>query len=148
MSRIFVVRTDGRAGIWESLQAGKARLGWSYHDRLNLAQIKEKVQSGIPLDTGEKKAWKGKQFLYAVQPGDYLIYTQQPERGLFVIVQVSEQGGDYDFAPETDSLEGDFRSYRRCTLVTEQPVSKSDKIVHPAIRHKLGIRGRIYRLLN
>lgn len=142
-TKAYVVRTQGREGIWPSLGAGKARLGWSYDDRLDLRLLQQKTSSGKPLDQEERKAWKGQGFLKYVEIGDYLIYPHQPERGHFAIVEVK---GEYQFAPSTDSLDRDFRSYRECQLLTPTPLRKDDAIVRPVIRSKLGNRGRFTRI--
>lgn len=139
----WVVRTKSKPGIWPSIQDGKARIGWSYADRLDIRRMRSKRERGEDLDEREQRAWRCHRFESEVEEGDYLVYPNQPERGQFVIAQVE---GEYGYLEESDGLNGDFRSYRPCTPVTSSPVDKRDAIVPPTIRTKLGLPGRLNRM--
>ena len=62
MSRAYVVKTmDKDSGepiprVFEELQAGRARIGWSDRDDFDLRLIQEKIQQGGPLNKGEQDA--------------------------------------------------------------------------------------------
>ena len=130
-------------GVFESLQNGKARIGWSYEDRLDLRTLQERRRTGQNLDPEERDAWRCRRFLEELAYEDYLIYPHQNEYRKFVIAQIT---GDYDYAPTSDSLNGDFRSFRPCCLLTPDPIDWYDGIVPPIIRSKLGLRGRFFKL--
>lgn len=57
-SSFYVVRTQRMDGVWPLLQKGKARIGWSYADRLDLRKLQEWREAGEELDEEEKEAWK------------------------------------------------------------------------------------------
>ena len=55
--RAFVVKTASPTvpgyvmpGVWESLKEGKARIGWSYAETLDLRALQAKRQARVPLD--------------------------------------------------------------------------------------------------
>jgi len=148
MTAAYIVRANSEDcpdGIYASLKDGKARLGWSYSDDLDLRKVRLKIDQHEVLSEEERVAWRGKGFLEYVQLGDYLLYANQPKDGQFCIVQVLQEGGEYDYGPEQDSVSGDFRSYRRCQLLCP-PIDKIDAVVPPIIRSRLGLQGRFFCL--
>ena len=129
MPTVFFIKAwshdyPGRAipGVFESLQNGNARIGWSYEDRLDLRILQAGRRTGQALDAEEQDAWRCRRFLEEVMHGDYLIYPHQNGYRQFVIAQVT---GDYDYAPMNDSLNGDFRSFRPLSLAD----SRSNRLV-------------------
>lgn len=131
-------------GVFESLQKGKARIGWSDADHLDLRELRERFQTGQSLDEDERDAyWGCWRFLEELSEEDYLIYPHQDGYRKFVIAQIT---GDYDYAPLGDSLDGNFRSFRPCHLLTPEPIDWDDEIVPPIIRSRLGLRGRFFKL--
>lgn len=152
MSRAFVVRTGdfdipGYAvpGVFQSLKDGKARIGWSYADDLDLRVLRDHIIRGEwnLLTPDQKDAWGCQRFLEEVEIGDYLVYLHQPQREKLCIVRVT---GDYDYAPATDSLDGDFRSYRLSQLLTPTPIGWRDPIVPSAIQERWGVPRRFWEL--
>lgn len=146
MPRVFIVKavdpnvpSYSVEGILEQLEKGKARIGWSYADNLNLREIDDKMRQGKALTDSESGAKRCRGFLTRVSPGDYLIYPHQPKRGRFVVAKVT---GDYGYASEDDSIDGDFRSYRPCELITINPINMHDPIVLSELRYRLGRPGR------
>lgn len=143
MTIVYVLKTTDRetgqpiAGVFEELKAGRARMGWSWDDKLDLRVIQEKREQGEPLDEDQKGAVRCLGFLNYVNLGDYIIYPHQPKRGEFSVVKIT---GDYDYA--TDGLEDDFRSFRPCSLETPSPVDMYDEIVPSTLRYRLGRPGR------
>ena len=121
-------------GVFEELAAGKARIGWSYQDDLDLRIIRDK--GGRNLNDDQRWAKRCLPFLTRMQEGDLLLYPHQPERGKFSIVQVT---GEYDY----DAGLGDFRSVRPCKLIPGSPVNMYDEIVISSLRRRLGRPGRI-----
>ncbi len=144
MPRAYIVKTTEDSGepipgVFEELQAGRARIGWSYSDELDLRLIQEKIQQGSPLDEDEQAAKKCLRFLTSPDLDDYLLYPHQPSRGQFCVVQIR---CEYDYSAVEDSLNGDFRSFRPCSLMTSEPVDMYDEIVPSQLRQRLGKPGR------
>ena len=137
MTRAFVVKAiaDGCPveGVFDELESGRARIGWSYCDKLDLRKIR--TRPAADLDGDERAAKRCLGFLTRVNDGDYLLYPRQPERDQFAVAQVT---GEYDY--DDDGLGGDFRSFRPCELVTSRPIN--DEIVPSKLRRRLGRPGR------
>ena len=137
MARAFVVKAIAEGcpveGVFNELESGRARIGWSYDDKLDLRKIKTRPITD--LDKDERAARRCLGFLTRVNDGNYLLYPHQPERGQFAVAQVT---GKYDY--DDGGLGGDFRSFRPCKLVTSRPIY--DEIVPSKLRHRLGRPGR------
>lgn len=151
VSAVYVVKTTKFPGgppvqgVFDELQAGRARIGWSYQDNLNLRLINEKINQERRLNKAEQEAKRCWGFLTRVAVGDYLIYPHQPVRRQFCVVQVT---GEYDYSAETDGIRGDFRSFRPCSLVTPSPVDWHDEIVLSQLRQRLGRPSRFSEVLD
>jgi hypothetical protein len=144
----YVVRTDRpdvADALFSSLRQGRARMGWSYADNLDLARIIQANNDGKweQLDGEEQDAWYCHGFIDRAQIGDRLFYPNVPEFGKFAVVEIT---GDYRLLPARDAVLGDFRSTRDCKLLTADPISKSDGIVPPLLRARLGLQRRFYQL--
>lgn len=138
----FVVKAMDRFGVpkdgvFDELKAGKARIGWSYDDKLDLRKIKHKLEAGSRLDADEADAKRCLGFLIRVEKGDTLIYPHQPARGQFAVVEVT---GDYEYSDKDNAISGDFRSVRSCTFKTS--ASMYDDSVPSQLRYRLGRPGR------
>ncbi|MDE0205531.1 MAG: hypothetical protein OXP66_05840 [Candidatus Tectomicrobia bacterium] len=130
-------------GVFDELQAGRARMGWSYEDHLDLRVIVAQWEAGQALDAYEDEARKCcRRFLTDVEIGDYLFYPNQPVRRQFAAVRVT---GDYDYSPADQALNRDFRSCRPCRLLTPKPINYHDAIVPPRPRGLLGVQGAFFR---
>ncbi|MDE0205677.1 MAG: restriction endonuclease [Candidatus Tectomicrobia bacterium] len=139
------VDSDGTPipGVFDELRAGRARMGWSYQDNLDLRLIMARLEAGEELDEDQLEARRHcRRLLTDVKDGDYLIYPHQPVRRHFTAVRVT---GDYDYSPADPALNGDFRSCRPCSVVTPEPINYNDAIVPARLRHLLGIRGAFFR---
>jgi len=139
------VDSDGTPidGVFDELQAGRARMGWSYQDNLDLRLIMARWDAGQELDEDQHETRRHcRRLLTDVKDGDFLIYPHQPVRWRFSVVQVT---GDYDYSPADQALDGDFRSCRPCRLVTPEPINYDDAIVRPRLRHLLGVQGAFFR---
>ena len=146
MANAYVVKAvdDGHPsqpvpGVFEELVAGRARIGWSYQDNLDLRLLRLRFEGGGQLDDDEQHARRCLGFLTRPEVDDYLLYPHQPGRGQFTVVQVT---GDYDYSNAEDGLDGDFRSFRPCSLTTPEPVDMYDEIVPSQLRYRLGRPGR------
>ena len=143
MLTVFVVKAvkEGQPipGVFDELKAGRARMGWSYQDNLDLRLLLGRIAQGEQLDEDERGAKRCLGFLTRVKLEDYLLYPHQPERGLFSVVQVK---GDYKYSTDKHGLDRDFRSLRACSLKTPEPVDMYDEIVPSQLRQRLGSPGR------
>ena len=143
MPAAYVVKTvvEGQPfpGVFGELKAGRARIGWSYQDNLDLRLLLGRIEQGKQLNEDERAAKRCLGFLARVESEDYLLYPHQPVRGQFSVVQVT---GEYDYSTEQDGLGEDFRSFRPCLLKTPEPVDMYDEIVPSQLRHRLGRPGR------
>ncbi len=141
MTQAFVVKAIAEGcpveGVFNELESGRARIGWSYDDKLDLRKIRTKIRTRpiTDLDEHERAAKRCLGFLTRVNDGNYLLYPHQPERGQFAVAQVT---GAYDY--DDGGLGGDFRSFRPCKLVASRPIY--DEIVPSKLRHRLGRPGR------
>ena len=144
MTRAFVVKAIAEGcpveGVFDELKSGRARIGWSYLDKLDLRKIR--IRPATDLDEEERAARRSLGFLARVGEGDYLLYPHQPERNQFAVARVT---GEYNY---DGGIEGDFRSFRPCELVTSPPVSRYDEIVPSELRHRLVLPGRFYEMYN
>ena len=148
MPSVYVVRAADRwgvpiPGVFDELQAGRARIGWSYQDNLDLRLLQDKIEQKKPLDADERKARRCLRFHAEVEIGDYLLYPHQPETGQFSVVQVT---GEYDYSTPEGGLDEDFRSFRPCRVITPDPVGMSDEIVPSHLRFRLGLQGGFYQI--
>ena len=143
MQSAFVVKAinDGQPvpGVFDELNAGRARIGWSSEDNQDLRLIRDRRNQGENLTEEERAAKRCLGFLTRVEVKDYLLYPHQPERGRFSVVQVT---GDYSYSTDSNVPDGSFRSFRPCSLKTPVPVDMYDEIVPSQIRHRLGRPGR------
>jgi hypothetical protein len=145
----YVVRTDQEADIakqlFQALSEGEARMGWSWTDDQDLLRIIQANNEGkwAQLDGNQQDAWYCHGFLDRVQKSDLIFYPNVPDYGSFCVAEIT---GDYRFLPADKAIDGDFRSVRACRLITPTPVSKSDAIVPPLLRARLGLQQRFYQL--
>ena len=143
MTAAYVVKTvvEGQPfpRFFDELKAGRARIGWSYQDNLDLRLLDRRIEQGEQLNQDERDAKRCLGFLTRVESGDYLLYPHQPVRGQFSVVQVT---GEYNYSTDKDGLDEDFRSFRPCLLETPEPVDMYDGIVPSQLRHRLGRPGR------
>ena len=143
----FVVRTDESVAeaIFRKLNSGSARMGWSYRASLDLREIMAKAFAGQwdELDGDQQEAWYCHGFMDRAFNDDLLFYPNVPTYGQFCVVKL---GGPYEFLSNDEGIDGDFRSARTCELITRTPIDKTDKIVPPILRTKLGLQRRFYQL--
>ena len=147
----YVVRTefpsrDAGQRFWRSLQGGRARIGWSYDNTLDLKMIVDETNIGQwrKLSAPQQAAWYCHGFIDRALAGDLLFYPHVPERNHLIIVRLTD--GPYRLLDESEAIEQDFRSARPCEVLTRAPVSMDDAIVPIPVRHKLGLQRRFYEL--
>lgn len=125
-------------GVFNQLEAGNARIGWSRQDNQDLRVINLALENGEPLDEHQQAARRCIRFLTHPQIGDILLYPHQPERNRFSVVEVV---GDYDYDDAAGGIDGDFRSFRPCEVIAPN-VDMYDQIVPAQLRYRLGRPGR------
>lgn len=144
---VFVVRAVDswlpRPCVYEELKNGRARIGWSSEDCQDLRLLKKVINDRDPLNNHQQESKRCLRFLTAVKPGDFFIYPHQPNRGQFSVVEIK---GDYYYSPSNQDLEGNFRSYRPCSLTTKNPIDIHDEIVPSQLRFRLGRPGRFSKI--
>ena len=145
----FVVKTiddygQPIEGIYEELQRGNARMGWSWTDAQDLRVIRDTEAEGRALTADQESARRCLPFLTGVALEDLLFYVHQPSRGTFSIARVE---GEYAYSAADNAIRGDFRSVRDCRLVSpDGGVDMYDDIVPSQLRNRLGRPGRISRI--
>lgn len=107
------------AGVYSELIAGRARIGWSYSDELDLRNIARDIWDDRALTDEQKDAKRCLPFFTGIQMHDVLWYPGIPAAHKVTVVRVT---GDYDYDHGIngvyDSGEGyDFRSFRPCEAV-------------------------------
>lgn len=146
MMAVYVIRTPQDStgqpveGIFNELKAGRARMGWSYDDKLDLRILIQKVSAGDDLDTQEQEARACLPFL-SIPTGAVLLYPNQPRHGRFSIVEIT---GPYGYSDTGDAINGDFRSYLPCRFVGE--IDKIDHIVPSRLTRQLGVPRRLFQI--
>jgi len=144
MRRAWIVKTtdDGVPvpGIYESATKGLARIGWSSTDELNLRLFNSTPSHALTDD--QKKASRCRRFLTDITRDDLLVYPRQPDYARFFVCQVV---GDYDYLPAHLSLDGDFRSARKCDVVL-QPMTIDDPRVPQLLAARMRLPGRLNEL--
>ena len=90
---VWVVKTTDHGwpgeGVFDELQRGQARMGWSSEDICNLRVIQEAMEQGTPLDSSQDEARRGLRLLTEVEVDEYLFYPHQPKRRQFSVVRVA-----------------------------------------------------------
>ncbi|GJE62071.1 restriction endonuclease [Methylobacterium trifolii] len=129
--------------IRKSLDAGEGRFGWSYleegHDDVDLERIAAKIeQSGrdslTPLEIECNQA-----FLLGLVPGDWVIYINVPSYGRCTMAQVTRGYYWKHTAP-------DFNHRFGVDPTTVKEFDRNDASVQPALRARLVLQGRWWRI--
>lgn len=137
-------RREPIAGVYAELIAGRARMGWSNHDELDLRVIAETGLAGRPLTDKQEKASDCLPFFEGIQVHDVLWYSKIPAAGRVAVVRVS---GDYGYDRGVNGVyDGgngyDLRSFRPCRAVAPS-LDLNGEIIGPDARQWLHAPGRI-----
>ena len=107
------------AGVYAELIAGRARMGWSNHDELDLRIIAEAQTAGQTLNSDQEDAAHCLPFFEGIRVHDVLWYPTIPAARKVTVVRVTGEhdydhgiNGVYDGGPGYD-----FRSVRPCEAV-------------------------------
>jgi len=132
-------RRPVQCDIYASLAKGDGRFGWSYIDTADLRQLKQRIeQNGWDnLSDEEKDCYQG--FLLDFQEGDYVININVPEWGKCTVAKVT---GPYEWRFESDDFNHRFPVEPASVYIFD----RNDAIVHPALRSRLRLQGRWWRI--
>jgi len=99
--------------LYDELQDGRARFGWSGKDEQDLLAIKDKLERGDELTPDEYDSWSRAKFLLDAERGDYIVYPNIPEWDICSIVRIT---GEYEY---TDTWDPRGRSNYRHAISCE-----------------------------
>lgn len=125
--------------ILSSLQNGEGRFGWSYTESADLRILKKRVDTvgWDSLTDEEKDCYQS--FLLDFKNGDYVVYINVPEWGKCTAAKVT---GPYQWKFEDD----DFNHRFPVDPDTVYIFDRNDASVHPALRSRLKLQGRWWRI--
>lgn len=125
--------------IHASLIKGEGRFGWSYIDTADLRQLKERIEKNgwDSLSDEEKDCYQS--FLLDFREGDYVVYINVPEWGKCIVAEVT---GPYEWRFQ----DGDFNHRFPVDPASVYVFDRNDAIVHPALRSRLKLQGRWWRI--
>ena len=125
--------------ILASLKRGEGRFGWSYIESADLRELKKRVdQKGWDSLTEEEKDCY-QVFLLDFKEGDYVVYINVPEWGKCTVAKVT---GQYKWK----FTESDFNHRFSVDPSTVYVFDRNDASVHPALRSRLKLQGRWWRI--
>jgi hypothetical protein len=127
--------------VYDSMKSGEGRFGWSYCKSADLGELTEKIKKSgwASLSEDEKHCYQG--FLLEFVNGDYVIYVNVPEWGKCTLARVT---GPY-FWKWTDS---DFNHRFPVDPTSVKTFDRNAAYVYPAIRARLKLQGRYWRIYN
>ena len=135
----YASKLDPAVNIFESLQQGEGRFGWSYIETADLRTLREKIQESgwEALSEDERICYQA--FLLNLKENDYVVYINVPEWGRCTLARVT---GEYCW----EYTHEDFN--HRFPVDTESVISfdRNDQVVHPELRSRLKLQGRWYRI--
>ena len=151
----FVIKTIAEPGyepvpgVHQFLQGRLAPIGWSDQDYLDLREI-QRIRDTLGehgFNPEQRAAAPCLPFLEGLGARAVLFYPHQPFRDVVSAVYVSGSYRDYLYLPAAQSLNGDFRSARRCILLTPHPVGRDHPGMRAALWHDLfRRRGRLWEI--
>lgn len=125
--------------ILASLKNGEGRFGWSYIESADLRKLKQRVDADgwDSLSDEEKDCYQV--FLLDFKAGDYVVYINVPEWGKCTVAKVT---GQYQWKFEDDDFNHRFPVDPSTVCVFD----RNDASVHPALRSRLKLQGRWWRI--
>ena len=125
--------------ILPSLRNGEGRFGWSYIASADLRKLKQRVdQNGWDTLTDEEKDCY-QVFLLDFKADDYVVYINVPEWGKCTVAKIT---GQYKWKFEDE----DFNHRFSVDPSTVYVFGRNDASVHPALRSRLKLQGRWWRI--
>ena len=125
--------------VFNSLQGGEGRFGWSYVPTADLRELRERIkESGWDsLDVAEQDCYQN--FLLDLRDGDYVVYINVPEWGQCTLAKVA---GEYEWRYE----DGDFNHRFPVSPKSVRTFDRNDDIVVAALSRRLKLQGRWWRV--
>lgn len=125
--------------IGQSLSQGQGRFGWSYIKTADLRKLEARIEKrGLQSLSEDEKACYQK-FLLDFEEGDYVIYVNLPVWGKCTVAKVT---GPYEWRYQ----DRDFNHRFPVDPKSVQVFHRNDAIVHPALRSRLKLQGRWWRI--
>ena len=148
MAAVYVVRTEDKGkpilGVFDELRAGRARIGWSYEDALDLRLIGEAAKQGRELSKAEHKAKRCMGFLTRPVRNDYLLYPIINQNGeCSVLFKSPAVTGTHPLQRASIATSGHIGF---ASLITIKPIDLKDDIVSSQLRYRLGKQGRFSKV--
>lgn len=138
---IYALKVDSKHSefVYNSLLSGEGRFGWSYVETGDLNLLKERIEQNgwNSLDEEEKECYQN--FLLDFKKGDFVVYINTPSLGKCTIACIT---GGYYWKWENDDFNHRFSIDPGSISVFD----RNDAIVHPALRARLKLRGRWWRI--
>lgn len=141
--KIFAIRAgseDVPADVlFQSLQKGEGRFGWSYTESADLNRLKVRIENEgwESLNNNEQDCWQP--FLLDLEAGDYVVYVNMPEWGKCTIAKVS---GPYFWRWEDDDFNHRFPVDRESVRAFDT----NDAAVPPYLRARLKLPPRKWQI--
>lgn len=125
--------------IRASLLNGYGRFGWSYIETADLHQLKQRIEADgwDSLSEAEQDCYQG--FLLDFKNGDFVVYINVPEWGQCTVAKVT---GPYEWRYEDD----DFNHRFPVDPASVFTFDRNDAAVHPALRSRLKLQRRWWRI--
>ncbi len=144
--QIFALKTDNEENdywkpkLFDSLENGKARFGWSCTENGNLLLIRDKIQKEGWKNLGkdEQDCWSAN-FLLEIKKGDYLIYINMPAYGKCTIAQVT-------VTYKWDYWDEDFNHCLGIDSNTLRVFDRNDKGVDASLSRRFKLQGKYWRI--
>jgi hypothetical protein len=127
--------------VSRSLSEGQGRFGWSYVKTADLRKLEARIEKrGVQSLSDDEKACYQK-FLLDFAEGDYVIYVNLPSWGKCTVAKVI---GPYEWHYEGEK--SDFNHRFPVDPKSVRVFDRNDAIVHPALRSRLKLQGRWWRI--
>ncbi|HXN20139.1 MAG TPA: hypothetical protein VN875_17505 [Candidatus Binatus sp.] len=133
--------------LFQELQQGRARFGWSFEDRFDPRRLKATIASSgwDSLTTTEQECFTKTSFLLDVTRNDYFVYINMPSYGRCTAVKVvdregvAESGSVFQYTAEWgDPPQRDFRSMLPCEFLFDFDRNVD---VHPYLSRRFKLQG-------
>lgn len=136
---IYALKGANQCDVRASLSEGEGRFGWSYVETADLRQLRQRIQEEgwDSLSQEEKNCYQS--FLLDLQEGDYVVYVNLPSWGRCTVAKVT---GSYQWR----FANPDFNHRFPVDPASVYEFDRNDAIVHPALRRRLSLQGRWWRI--
>lgn len=121
--------------IFDSLNNGESRFGWSFVETADMRELKQRVQQHGWDDLTAEEVDCHHGFLLEIKPGDYVVHINVPEWGQCTLARVTS---GYEFRYE----DNDFNHRLGVDPKSVIPFDRNDAIVPNYLSARLKLRGR------